>query len=471
MHAVLETAQLQLIIELAVAGKINGNYDAASSSARLQLLKAHQSAWRSLRWKKELKIPMKSGGLWELFGGVLGQSDEDNSLYFYRLPSELRNIEAKEWSLSAGDIDVHVRDFAMDPSLDLLVLVEAPDMLLADDKLEYRVHLRSLSTGKPHPRVSGGPVLRLEQKHRRDFTDSYAIQIWGDLVSIIFERRVVESELAVWEWTTNTLLNDIEAGGLLSSSFISDSWMLLGLMDHHGEIVLAAFPFRTTKLAEDQDPYKNAIKFRYPDLVVDAYITDIDIRCDPGSSSKNDAVPFSQDLTEFIIVVNLWLFAQDECYTHFIPSSLIMKLIEGPYPKGHESFPWSLWAPLNTRLLSPLEYPSDVWVCYVNGTKVVMSEPTIFGKHGYSLRVYDFNWRPMLRGAKSKGVEAPDGIDTSATVIDGGAAFECTVVTSLPFWSRAIDLEDVHDHCDVLCSEDQIIVVDAECREYRVLVF
>jgi len=70
---------------------------------------------------------MKNGGLWELFGGVLGQSSEDRSLFFYQLPSSLRNIEAKDWALSAKDIDVHARDFAMDPSQDLLVLVEAPN--------------------------------------------------------------------------------------------------------------------------------------------------------------------------------------------------------------------------------------------------------------------------------------------------------------------------------------------------------
>ena len=125
---IAETTYLQLIIELAVAGKATGNIDDASSSrAILQSLRKHQSAWNSLKWTEELKIPMKNGRLWELFGGVLGQSSEDSSLFFYQLPSSLRNIEAKDWALSAKDIDVHARDFAMDPSQDLLVLVEAPN--------------------------------------------------------------------------------------------------------------------------------------------------------------------------------------------------------------------------------------------------------------------------------------------------------------------------------------------------------
>ncbi|KAF8913014.1 hypothetical protein CPB84DRAFT_1760123 [Gymnopilus junonius] len=45
-----------------------------SSAKRLKLLKKHQITWDRLSWSREIKIPMREGGLWELYGGVLAQS-------------------------------------------------------------------------------------------------------------------------------------------------------------------------------------------------------------------------------------------------------------------------------------------------------------------------------------------------------------------------------------------------------------
>ena len=68
---------------------------------------------------------MESGGLWELYGGVLAQSTEEGTLTFIQLPSDLRSIEEEVWTL--GNFGLVVRDFGMDPSQDLLVLIQSPD--------------------------------------------------------------------------------------------------------------------------------------------------------------------------------------------------------------------------------------------------------------------------------------------------------------------------------------------------------
>lgn len=123
---ILETASLQYIIELAVAKQINGPPSAVSSSRRLELLKNYQSAWKNLKWSREVKIPIESGGLWELYGGVLAQNRADGAIVFHQLPSDLRSIDARTWTLGP-DFGMMIRDFAMDPSQDLLVLIESPD--------------------------------------------------------------------------------------------------------------------------------------------------------------------------------------------------------------------------------------------------------------------------------------------------------------------------------------------------------
>lgn len=60
-----------------------------------------------------------------MYGGVLAQSDEEGGISFFRLPSDLRSIEEKQWSLGPS-FPCLVRDFGMDPSQDLLILIENP---------------------------------------------------------------------------------------------------------------------------------------------------------------------------------------------------------------------------------------------------------------------------------------------------------------------------------------------------------
>ena len=118
---------MQYIIELAAAGQVNGPEASGTSSAsRLEALKKHQSSWDNLKWSRELRIPMEHGGLWEFYGGVLAQSTAGGTLTFTQLPSDLRSIEEKVWTLGPN-LGVVVRDFGMDPSQDLLVLIESPN--------------------------------------------------------------------------------------------------------------------------------------------------------------------------------------------------------------------------------------------------------------------------------------------------------------------------------------------------------
>jgi hypothetical protein len=88
---------------------------------RRDRLRAHQAAWRDLNWTAEKEIPMMQGGVWELYGGVLAQARSRETLCFTQLPSRIRGIEEKEWELK---LPITVRDFAMEPSLDLLVVIE-----------------------------------------------------------------------------------------------------------------------------------------------------------------------------------------------------------------------------------------------------------------------------------------------------------------------------------------------------------
>jgi hypothetical protein len=121
------SARAQYDIDLAVSGMIDGPPSPLTASHRLALLKERNAAWETLRWKESSDdLPMQQGQVWELYGGVFAQSSASNILHFRQLPSVYRNIKERSWHVV---LDVHVRDFTMDPAQDLLVLIEQLPLL------------------------------------------------------------------------------------------------------------------------------------------------------------------------------------------------------------------------------------------------------------------------------------------------------------------------------------------------------
>ena len=112
----------QYKIELAVAGMEDGPPSALTPSDRLAILRERQEAWRTLQWRSKHEYPMLGGGMWELYGGVLAQASGNRTLVFNQLPSVIRGIEEKEWRIE--DVGMTIRDFGMDPTQDLLIIME-----------------------------------------------------------------------------------------------------------------------------------------------------------------------------------------------------------------------------------------------------------------------------------------------------------------------------------------------------------
>lgn len=125
-NLIRETAALQYTIEIIASAQSDGPNNLISPATRLQMLRNHQSAWHDVRWGQDKRIGMLRGGLWELYGGVLAQSNRQGDLVFDQLPSTLRCIEEKHWVINTDNLGFRVRDFGMDTSQGLLVLIENP---------------------------------------------------------------------------------------------------------------------------------------------------------------------------------------------------------------------------------------------------------------------------------------------------------------------------------------------------------
>jgi hypothetical protein len=472
-----DSAALQYIIELAAAGQVNGpEAPGTSSASRLEALQKHQSSWDNLKWSRELRIPMERGGLWELYGGVLAQSTAEGTLTFTQLPSDLRSIEEKVWTLGPN-FGVAIRDFGMDPSQDLLVLVESPNWNMPEAARKHSIHLRSLSDGKPHPLARNAPVLSHPQGTRRlDMT--YTIQVSRTFIAIKFCTDE-GNELAIWNWMTGELQLNLDGKGIRSFSLLSGTCVLLAACDDFGPHLVVMDFQKESSEPHTFDDLQCAVKFRYPEFdEQQVFFLDIEIRADPGPSWQPNTklqVPFYQDTSNALFVVSLWILFGNvvQCLVQCLPSNgLVASPLENEVPNYYE---WEEWGSHSSRFFLRPQPHSETWVCYVHGWKYVVSEPGASegaSEDGFVARLYDFNQAIINRNYRdTRSSAVADGwlCKKAGSVL--GTIFEDLVETTLPYRSQVLSIEDAHEHCLALCSEDHIIMVDSECREYRVLIF
>ena len=94
-----------------------------TTSERLELLRRYETSWKNIEWSEHHTIPLSPGDgtNWELYGNIWGNSRGSDAIDFVQLPSRLRGISLRQWTLR---FDFDVAHFRMDPSQDLLVTIE-----------------------------------------------------------------------------------------------------------------------------------------------------------------------------------------------------------------------------------------------------------------------------------------------------------------------------------------------------------
>ena len=116
-----ETTVFQYRIALFASGMEDGPPGDLTTSNRLDLLRHYEASWKNISEWNEHTIVSGRGGVWELYGNVWAHSRESGVIEFVQLPSRIRGIPMRQWTLKFG---FAVRDFSMDPSQNLLVTIE-----------------------------------------------------------------------------------------------------------------------------------------------------------------------------------------------------------------------------------------------------------------------------------------------------------------------------------------------------------
>lgn len=119
---------VQYRIELALAGLEDGPPGGMSTSERLEALRAHQRAWQELKASAILVQDETSDMHVAVFPGAAMWAHTENgsprSLWLHQIPSLIRGIPSRTWTLDDVGFDVDVDRLCLDPAQDLLVAIE-----------------------------------------------------------------------------------------------------------------------------------------------------------------------------------------------------------------------------------------------------------------------------------------------------------------------------------------------------------
>ncbi|KAF8643863.1 hypothetical protein AX16_008879 [Volvariella volvacea WC 439] len=437
-----ESVTLQYKISLHAANMIDGPPSEYAKATRLRMLQDHQEAWHRFNWIKQTNIHLSAPEVslesaWEFLGGVLGLA-AGQRLRFIQVPSQLREIEDKQWVIE--DIGYTIKDFGMDANQDLLTILE----IFNHNGLEaFRLHLCKLSDGNDH-HLAHKPIF--EYSPKVDFGEWwYVIQIHGSRVAVMRQNLGEgESELVVYDWRSGETKR-VFLGYIHSYSFLDENHLLLAVdwNDPPGptlSIEVVAVTGTIGGMFIQLQKGQSICAFEFPQLRLSEgqEAPELSIRTDHTTQAIHNAssclheyhkpfmhrTPFSTSPEDRILVISTSAtLPEDKSMVLFVTRSCLMsKLMEvgTKYRPGY-IFPWESWGPMGTRIIT--NTLSDVWFCYVHGMKVLVPLPET-----QELQLYDFN----PRAARQDGLSTPLSFMKNGKLDPDSTINPCPVAKAAP---------------------------------------
>ncbi|KAN0133523.1 hypothetical protein V8E53_008691 [Lactarius tabidus] len=456
LHTLVATSlNLQYRIELAAEGLIDGppGGPASTTAARMDLLLERRVAWRAMRPRRQVSVALAGHcHAYELVGGLFAKAIEEYGSARRLVASWLPSNTSDEMRLVVDDLGVRIKDFALDPAQDLIVLLEhrpaagpTANTSAATAGADIRVHLRKLSAGAvaPHP-AAKEPVLC-----RRALGPVHGcmIQIVEDVVGMYFWLPL--HGVLIWNWMTGEELVFIEEDQaperIWDFSFLSPRAYMVTTLKDGGEIRIYSFaspssPRRPTHVATLHlpTPHPNRALF------------ELTTTTGPFLASPPAGTPFSLARTTRVHVFTLhhdplagahrgrW---QPACFV--VHNRTLMRYVDDHRDGVAMDVPWEEWGPTGTRFF--VLAMGFQWLRYVHGTRVVcpVLQPSGFSR----VEVLDMNVHALrtptaaekLAGSRlGIDVEKPpvgSRLVTEPSVFPAGGVFAKEVVTELPYYA------------------------------------
>ncbi|KZV66977.1 hypothetical protein PENSPDRAFT_755247 [Peniophora sp. CONT] len=200
---VTSSTTLQYTLSLAANGMLDGPSSIPLTTAeRLALLRTRHAAWRTLSLglaSASIHLPGYCQAS-DFVGGYFGRCFSHNlddvdsigtpNLTLVTLPSRSPTRELK---VETHDVGVHMKDFTLDPSQDLLALLD----MLGTDSGTVRIHLRQLND--PTASHPGAGAAMLEAEAELDILEC-TLDIAGDVLALYVRHNT--PQVIIFNWRT-----------------------------------------------------------------------------------------------------------------------------------------------------------------------------------------------------------------------------------------------------------------------------
>ncbi|KAJ8472877.1 hypothetical protein ONZ45_g16497 [Pleurotus djamor] len=319
-------------------------------SQKLRMLRQYQTAWANMNLKvaKVVKPLPTSSSPPECFGGIFAYHDFNvEKLMLYQLPSVVRNIPWREWSVQAIDDNI-LRDFAIDPSQDLLIFIEnsplAPGM--------FRFHRMALSSGQHHELTeSTSPIQHEDTDHYR-----FTLRVCARSLAALFVGEAELGRLVIWDWQTGQRKQIFEHTPIRHFAFMDEEHILLAtyLRDEQSRI----YPgLSVLDLLHDASQAQGSARIAYtlafPPLTREAQAHSMKIFADPSPAHQPHhslQTPFCIPTNARIFIIVLWNI-NDTPINIIAHGRQLRSFAKSPHTSSSGVIHWDKWGPSSTRLV------------------------------------------------------------------------------------------------------------------------
>jgi len=366
------------------------------------------------------------------------------------------------------DLGIPTRDFAIDPSQDLMVLFKSgedaafPMAVVFAGTLE--LHVRTISTNEAHPRAKS-PVLRTPVLYP---VTSVCVHIADDVVGVMYCIDPARPRITVWNWHTGKLVVDCSGAplppGTWDFSFINSRALFVTSNHDGGSLELFSFACdrdldtnaNASTDTDDDDSemltptqpepaiglgqtvasrMTHVASLRLPPVQPSVRVQSVATHTGPfvgGCLPDKPFVASNEERIHALTVQYIHLPAMEGLVTRpRVCAFLHGRTLEGYLERGGTSegegvganetatapalvVPWSEWGPKHVRMIhqpNPFQ-----WLRYVHGQRVVLLLPgTEPGKS--TIQVLDFNPYTVFDADEDREEEEIGGLQTKSGLL------------------------------------------------------
>ncbi|KAM5545812.1 hypothetical protein V8D89_000850 [Ganoderma adspersum] len=468
--------ELQYLIELGADGLIEGVGCNLPTSERLRRLLQRRARWRYLDWTQI--TPVAAPALcqaYELVDGVFASSmgsDFSGSRHLQLTWLPTSTDEAR--TVARDDLGVRMRDFAIDPSQDLMVLVIADDIASHLLGLSFTIHLQTISTNKPHPKARV-PLLQAPVPFQ---VGNSFVQIVDDVVGAFF--WVHGPGLIIWNWRTgkvvvNCIGFDLPTGAY-DFAFISNRAYMITVTTNCGSIELYTFSDADEDNTSSNAPQSPSIDHRslptqvailtlpptMPGVTLRRFLT----HAAPFVANPTPGRVFETPRDAHVHMMSLFYGDHSRSYYLFLHNRYLLSHIPPGVGSGEEvkvvEKQWDDWGPDHTRFVNWIVHFQ--WLRYLHGQRIMFPPIPLHEEMG--MLMIDFNVHPKrlddpvdtmgeeLGGEGNAKYEMMD----KEHMTDPGKLFQYPVISRLPYAvSTRTGVRGVLDYTGFMIDQDRLI--------------